>query len=111
MRGGVEGLRMDLVNGDEIYPPHPVPLPLGGGAGDPFASLECVFAILSSISPLKNATFSSSRGNEAQISSETEAISEPPHVGCYFLKRLVSCRFISKSCGPVFLSFTIGLNF
>src|SRR6266849_9114622 len=41
-------------------------------------------------SPLKNATSRSSRGNEAQISSETEAISEPPHVGCYFLNRLLT---------------------
>ncbi len=27
MRGGVEGLRMDLANGDETFPPHPGPLP------------------------------------------------------------------------------------
>ncbi|SRR6266581_8883745 len=40
-------------------------------------------------SPLKNATSRSSRGDEAQISPETEAISEPPHVGCYFLNRLL----------------------
>src|SRR6266571_7448830 len=30
----------------------------------------------------------SSRGHEAQISSEKEAVREPPHVGCYFLNRL-----------------------
>ncbi len=39
--------------------------------------------------PLENATTRSSRGNEAQFSAETEAIGEPPHVGCYFLNRLL----------------------
>src|SRR5260370_38388942 len=38
--------------------------------------------------PLKSSTSRSSRGNEAQISSEKAAIREPPHVGCYFLNRL-----------------------
>jgi hypothetical protein len=42
--------------------------------------------------PLNNATSRSSRGDEAQISLETEAISEPPHVGCYFLNRLLTGR-------------------
>src|SRR6266567_1843198 len=41
-------------------------------------------------SPLKNATSRSSRGNEAQISSEKEAMREPPHIGCYFLNRLLT---------------------
>ncbi len=31
-------------------------------------------------SPLKNATSRGSRANEAQISSETGAIGEPPHI-------------------------------
>jgi hypothetical protein len=31
MKGGVEGLRMDLVNGEETFPPHPGPLPWGEG--------------------------------------------------------------------------------
>ncbi len=37
MRGGLEGSHMDLVNGDETFPPHPGPLPLGGGEGECFA--------------------------------------------------------------------------
>src|SRR6266567_2093181 len=40
--------------------------------------------------PLKNAISRSSRGDEAQIPSETEAICEPPHVGCYFLNGLLT---------------------
>jgi hypothetical protein len=38
---------------------------------------------------LKNTTCRNSRGNEAQISSEKEAMREPPHVGCYFLNGLL----------------------
>ncbi len=49
VRGGVEGLLMDLVNGDESFPPHPGPLPLGGGEGECGAGLECLIAISSSI--------------------------------------------------------------
>src|SRR6266700_2515568 len=40
-------------------------------------------------SPLKNAASRGSRGNEAHISSEKAALREPPHVGCYFLNRLL----------------------
>ena len=47
-------------------------------------------------SPWKNATSRSSRGNEAQISLETEAICEPPYVGCYFLNRLLTLTRISE---------------
>ncbi len=48
MKGGVEGLRMDLVNGDETFPPHPGP-PLGGGEGECSADREGLIVILSSI--------------------------------------------------------------
>src|SRR5882672_5793830 len=41
-------------------------------------------------SPSKNPALCSSRGNEAQISRETETMSEPPHVGCYILNGLLT---------------------
>ena len=31
-----------------LLPPHPGPLPLGGGEGESFAARECLFAVLSS---------------------------------------------------------------
>src|SRR5712692_8568423 len=43
-------------------------------------------------SPLKNACSCSSRGDEAQISSEAGGKLEPPHVGCYVPKGLLSLR-------------------
>ena len=49
VRGGVEALSMDLVKGVATFPPHPDPLPLGGGEGECGAGLECLIAILSSI--------------------------------------------------------------
>src|SRR5258708_11058539 len=47
--GGVEGLRTDDVNGRRDFPPHPGPLPLGGGEGECFADLGGLILILSSI--------------------------------------------------------------
>jgi hypothetical protein len=38
-------------------------------------------------SPLNNTASRSSRGDEAQISAEKEAMREPPHVGRYFLNK------------------------
>src|SRR5260370_30076465 len=49
VRGGVVGLRMDLVNGGEVFPPRPGPLPLGGGEGECFADLGGFIVNLSSI--------------------------------------------------------------
>ncbi len=45
MRGGVEALRVDLDNAGVTLPP----LPLGGGGGESFATLERLLAILSPI--------------------------------------------------------------
>ncbi len=49
MRRGVEGLRTGLVNEGRDFPPHPGPLPLGGGEGESFAGLGGLIVILSSI--------------------------------------------------------------
>src|SRR6266481_1133612 len=52
-------------------------------------------------SPLKNATSRGSRGNQAHISSEKAAIREPPHVGCYFLNRLIGESGLHPALHPL----------
>ena len=52
LRGGVQALRVDQANAGATFPPHPIPLPLGGGEGESFAGPEWVLAILSSILPI-----------------------------------------------------------
>jgi hypothetical protein len=41
---------------------------------------------------LKNLPSCSSRGNEAQISWESEGKSEPRYLGCCLINRLLACR-------------------
>ena len=49
MRGRIAGVSVDSVNTVAAFPPHPGPLPLGGGEGELFSTLEALLLDLSSI--------------------------------------------------------------